>query len=156
MIFATLGTQPLAFSRFLKEIDSLIEVGHISEKVIVQTGYTKYKSEKFEGHDFFSEEEFSKHIRNASVIITHAGYGSLFNAIKAGKKIIAVARLKKYGEMVDDHQLELVHKLVEEGYIINGTDSLVFAWKQLEDFIPRKYDFEHHIVPNLKSFLDSL
>ena len=44
--------------------------------------------------------------------------------------------------MLNDHQTELVRKLSEEGYILDGTYSIVDAWKKLDGFVPRKYDFE--------------
>ena len=49
--------------------------------------------------------------KNASVVISHAGSGALFNSIKAGKKVIAIARLHEFNEMADNHQIELVKKL---------------------------------------------
>lgn len=156
MIFATIGTQKIQFTRFFTELENLIRSEEITEEVIAQTGYTHYKSPCFTSFDFVREEKFSQYIREASLIITHAGYGSLFHAIKEGKKIIAIARLKKYAEMIDDHQLELTKKLSEEGYIIDGTSSLIRAWETAKNFVPRPYDFEHHIVKNLKEYLNSL
>lgn len=44
----------------------------------------------------------------ADIVITHGGTGAIIGAVKKGKKVIAVPRLAKYGEHVDDHQLQLV------------------------------------------------
>lgn len=156
MIFATIGTQKTQFTRFFRELEELIRSKNITEQVIVQCGYTKYSSPHFISFDFVNEEKFSQYIEEATLVITHAGYGSLFHSIKAGKKVIAVARLKVFGEMIDDHQLELVKKLSTEGYILDGTYSLPEAWEASKNFIPRPYDFEHHIVDELKLYLDSL
>jgi UDP-N-acetylglucosamine transferase subunit ALG13 len=52
MILVTLGTQDKDFSRLLKAIDKLIEKKVIKEKVIVQAGYTKYKSKNMQIFDF--------------------------------------------------------------------------------------------------------
>jgi UDP-N-acetylglucosamine transferase subunit ALG13 len=79
----------------------------------------------------------------------------LFSAIKRQKKIIAVARLQKYGEMVDDHQTELVKKLTEEGYILDGTYSLKEAWDKLENFKPRQYDFHNTIGETIANWIDN-
>ena len=46
----------------------------------------------------------------ADVVITHGGTGAIIGAVKKRKKVIAVPRLKKYGEHVDDHQLQLVEQ----------------------------------------------
>ena len=105
MVFITLGTQGNQFPRCLQMVE--------------------YKSNKIKVLEYVSETEFKRLIGEADVVITHAGSGSLFNAIKQGKKTIAVARLKKYKEMLNDHQTELVKKLSDDGYILDGTYSIV-------------------------------
>ena len=44
MILVMLGTQNNSFHRLLEEVEKNIENGIIQEDVIVQAGYTKYKS----------------------------------------------------------------------------------------------------------------
>lgn len=149
MIFVPLGTQAMDFTRCLRMLDEMIQHYDIKEEVIVQMGNSNYHSENFKIISFLPEEDFKKYIVDASVVISHAGSGALFNAIKYNKKLIAVARLKKYHEMVDDHQTELTRKLSEEGYIIDGTYSLVDAWAKLDGFIPRSNDFQCTIVDKL-------
>ena len=150
MIFVALGTQATGFNRCLKMLDELVEHFQIKEEIIVQIGNSKYQSKNFKTIPFVSEEDFKQYIYDASVVISHAGSGALFNAIKKHKKLIAVARLKEYHEMVDDHQTELTRKLSEEGYIINGTYSLIDAWEKLQDFTPRSNDFECIMIEELK------
>ena len=47
-------------------------------------------------------------MEKANIVITHGGTGAIIGAVKKGKKVIAVPRLAKYGEHVDDHQLQLI------------------------------------------------
>lgn len=154
MVFITLGTQGNQFPRSLRMVDKLIEELHPNHEFIAQTGYTKYESDKIILRPFLSEIEFKEYIAKADVVITHAGSGALFSAIKQGKKIIAVARLKQYNEMVNDHQTELVRKLSKEGYILDGTHSIVEAWKQMENFTPRKCDFSCSLPQEIRIILD--
>ena len=154
MIFVPLGTQAMDFSRCLKMLDEMIEHYQITEQVIVQMGNSTYKSKNFKVLPFVQEETFKEYIANASVVISHAGSGALFGAIKKGKKIIAVARLKQYHEMIDDHQTELTRKLSEGGYIIDGTYSLVDAWAKMDGFEPRKNDFQCTMVEKLDGFIN--
>lgn len=154
MIFVTVGTQPNGFLRCLKEVESLIDTYDIKEEVVAQIGNTKFSTSKFKTIAFVGENEFKDYISRASVVITHAGTGAIFNAIKAGKKIIAMARLHEYNEMANNHQTEIVKKLSEEGYIIDGTYSLIDAWKKLEGFVPRDNDFKCEIVPVLDKWLE--
>ena len=155
MIFVTVGTQPNGFLRCLKEVETLIDKYDIKEEVIAQIGNTDFKTDKFKTIPFTGENEFKQYIKDASVIITHAGSGAIFNSIKAGKKIIAMARLHDFNEMADNHQTELIKKLSEGGYLIDGTYSLVDAWPKLEGFVPRVNDFKCDIVPVLDKCIEN-
>ncbi len=156
MIFVTIGTQGNGFLRCLKEVEALIDKYHIEEEVIAQIGNTNFSTNKFKCIPFTGEEEFKELIATSSVVITHAGSGAIFNSIKAGKKIIAMARLKEYKEMEDNHQTELITKLANDGYILDGTYSLSDAWMKVPDFIPRKNDFICDIVKELKYYLEKI
>lgn len=153
MIFVTVGTQPNGFLRCLKEVETLIDKYNIKEEVVAQIGNTDFKTDKFKTIPFTGENEFKQYIKDASVIITHAGSGAIFNSIKAGKKIIAMARLHDFNEMADNHQTELIKKLSEGGYLIDGTYSLIDAWPKLEGFVPRENDFQCTIVPELDKLI---
>lgn len=155
MIFVTVGTQPNGFLRCLNEVETLIDKYDIKEEVIAQIGNTDFKTDKFKTIPFTGENEFKQYIKDASVIITHAGSGAIFNSIKAGKKIIAMARLHDFNEMADNHQTELIKKLSEGGYLIDGTYSLVDAWPKLEGFVPRENDFKCDIVPVLDKCIEN-
>lgn len=154
MILIILGTQANDFSRCVKSFEEVIKKQGIKEKVIAQLGNTTYHSSLMESFDFIGEEEFQNYIREASVIITHAGSGALISAIKKSKKIIAVARLSKYGEMIDDHQTELCRKLSEEGYLIDGTYNMEEAWAKIQDFVPRKNDFYCGLTKEVKKQIE--
>lgn len=153
MIFVTVGTQPNGFLRCLKEVETLIDKYNIKEEVVAQIGNTDFQTAKFKTIPFTGENEFKQYIQDASVIITHAGSGAIFNSIKAGKKVIAMARLHDFNEMADNHQTELVKKLAEGGYIIDGTYSLIEAWPKLEGYTPRENDFKCEIVPVLDRWI---
>ena len=118
MIFVTLGTQDKHFDRLLKAVYKL----ETDEKIVAQIGSTEFKSskpeEKFEIHKFLSNEEFEKYMDEARVVITHAGVGTIVYGLKKHKKMIVAARLKKYGEHVNDHQLQILQTFASEGYII--------------------------------------
>lgn len=141
MIFVTLGTQAKDFSRLMKMVEELASAYNIKD-IVAQVGYTTYKPENVKCLSFISAEQYEDYMSNADAIITHAGTGAIFSALKKGKKVIAVARLKEFGEMVNNHQTEIVHKLATEGYILDGTYSLREAWKELDKFTPKECDFK--------------
>ena len=154
MIYITLGTQNNDFTRCLKAFESIVDKYHVGEEVIAQTGYTKYNPVGFTCFDFVSEMDYQRYIAEASVIISHAGSGALFSAIAKKKKIIAVARLARYGEMVNDHQTELVHKLAEDGYLLDGTYDMEEAWLHVANFVPNQCQFECHITSEIERLLN--
>ncbi len=113
MIFITLGSQKFQFNRLLKEVDKLIADGVITEDVFAQIGNSDYEPENYTYKRFLSREEFSQKQEDCDVVITHGGTGAIIGALNKGKKVIAVPRLAKYGEHVDDHQLQLLHQFDE-------------------------------------------
>ena len=137
MIFVILGTQDKDFSRLLKEIDRLIKEKKITEKVIVQAGTTKYQSKNMKIFDLLPMTEFNRFIGKADLIITHGGVGSIMNSLKKGKKVIAVPRLKKYGEHTNDHQLQIVKEFSKQGYVIP-----CLKMSQLGDCIEKSKTFQ--------------
>ena len=138
MIFVTLGTQDKGFSRLLEAIDKEIEKGNIKEKVVVQAGCTKYKSDNMEILDLVSPDEFDKLMSEASFVITHGGVGSILTAIKHGKVVIAAARLKKYKEHTNDHQKQIVKEFSDRGYILELRD-----FNKLDKMIEKAKNFKH-------------
>lgn len=108
-VFITLGSQKFQFNRLLKAVDELCERGTLDvEDVFAQIGYSDYIPQKYNYKTFLDRDEFSNEMEKADIIITHGGTGAIIGAVKRGKKVIAVPRLAKYGEHVDDHQLQLI------------------------------------------------
>ena len=118
MILVTLGTQDKSFTRILKELDRLKDKGIIKDKIIVQAGYTKYKSNNLEIFDYINEKDFNKYYESASLIITHGGVGSIIKGLEHNKVVIAVPRLSKYDEHENDHQLQIIDEFYKTGYIL--------------------------------------
>lgn len=154
MIFITVGTQPNGFERCLREVENLINKFQLKDEIIAQIGHTNFETSKFKTIRFTGEVEYEELISKADIVITHAGSGAIFKSIAHGKRIIAMARLHEYNEMVDNHQLELVEKLAKDGYIIDGSYSLIKAWEILENFVPRKNDFKCTIPSVLERYID--
>ena len=141
MILVLLGTQNNSFHRLLEEIDNLIEKGIIKEKVKVQAGYTKYKSDTMEIFDFTSKDKLEEDIEKSDLIITHGGVGSILLSITKNKKVIAIPRQHEYGEHVNNHQKEIVKLFNDKGYIIGiqELNRLGETIEKINKFEPKKY-----------------
>ena len=138
MILVTLGTQKQQFTRLL----DYIEKSDIKDKIVVQSGHTKYESKKMEIIPFINYDEMEQLVNDADIIITHGGTGSIIGPLKKGKKIISCARLKRYGEHVDDHQEQLVDIFSDEGYLLklNENNDLNKLLKSINKFNPKHYE----------------
>lgn len=157
MILVLLGTQNNDFSRLLKEIDKEIDKGLIKDEVVVQAGFTKYKSEKMKIFDMKPIKELNKLIDEADLIITHGGAGTIINSLKKGKKVIAVPRLKEYFEHVNDHQKAIIKRFDKEGYLLGVSEkiSLEEAIKKIDDFEPVPYiEKKTKIIEIIEKFID--
>lgn len=142
MILVTLGTQDKKFTRLLDSIQKLIDKKIIKEKVVVQAGCTcDYNSKDMEIFDLIPMDDFDKLISECDILITHGGVGSIITGLKNDKKVIAAARLKKYGEHTNDHQLQIIENFAKEGYIIplENFDDLEEILKSIKKFKPKKY-----------------
>ena len=158
MIFVTLGTQDKSFTRLLEAIDKAIEKKYITEEVIVQAGYTKYESKNMKILNTIPKDEFLKLMDECSLLITHGGVGSIFDGLKRNKKIIAAPRLSKYNEHTNDHQLEVIEELAEEGYIIPLYDlkKLSSALKKVDKFNPKLYiSNNHNMITLIENYIDN-
>ena len=159
MILVTLGTQDKSFIRLVKEIDRLVSKKIIKEKVIVQLGCTKYKSKDLETFDLIEFDKLEKLTKEANLIITHGGVGSILTGLKYDKKVIALPRLAKYKEHTNDHQIQIVNEFYNTGYILKCDDpkDLEEVLKQVKDFKPKKYKSNTaNMVKLIEDFIDNL
>lgn len=157
MIFITLGSQKFQFNRLLKEVDKLISDGVITDEVFAQKGYSDYQPKNFEFKDFLDRDEFADIMKKSNLVITHGGTGAIIGAVKKGKKVIAVPRLAKYGEHVDDHQIQLIKQFEGMGIIEPCYDSN-YLGRAYNVCIGKKYhSFEsntNRIINNIEKYIE--
>ncbi len=158
MILVTLGTQDKSFERLLKAVDGEIEKGNIKEKVIVQAGYTKYNSDNMEIFDLVSPKKLDNLMKEARLVITHGGVGSILGALKYDKVVIAAARESKFLEHTNDHQKQIVDEFEKNGYILALKDfsKLNNLLKESKTFKPKKYKSNNkEFVKMIDNYIES-
>ena len=157
MILVLLGTQHNEFKRLLQEVEDSIDNEFIKERVVVQAGFTKYKTEKMNIFDMKSQEVIENLVDEANVVITHGGVGSILLALKKHKKVIAVPRLHEYGEHVNNHQRQIVDIFSKKGYLIGiqNVEDLPEALKQIKDFNPMEYQSDNQkMIKLIDNFIE--
>lgn len=125
MIFVTVGSRNYPFDRLFKKLDELYEEGVLSEPMFAQTGTSSYQPKHYEFKDFISQEEFFEKIKEADIVVSHGASGSIMKALNAGKKVIAVTRLEKYGEHINDHQIQNNTAFGSNGYVLVADNELM-------------------------------
>lgn len=106
MIFVTVGTHEQPFNRLVEYIDDLKRKRIIEEKVIIQTGFSTYEPIHCEWMKFFPYQQMIEYVKEARIIITHGGPASFVMALQVGKVPIVVPRQKKFGEHINNHQMD--------------------------------------------------
>lgn len=118
MIFVTVGSRQYPFDRLFKKLDELVEDGTIKDKIFAQIGTSTYKPKNYEYKDFISPEEFQEYINKSDIVVSHGASGSIMKALNADKKVIAVTRLEKYGEHINDHQIQNNEAFASNHYVL--------------------------------------
>lgn len=156
MIFLTIGTHFQGFERLIKEMDKI--AGKIDEEVIAQIGPTKYHPKNMKFFTFVEGEKISKLYEDARVIVTHAGAGTILTAFLYSKPVIIVPRLKKYNEIIIDHQLELTEAL--KGYkniiVVYNTQELEGALKRVENIDLEEIKQNKALINFLKEYIEEM
>jgi UDP-N-acetylglucosamine transferase subunit ALG13 len=123
MIFATVGTQG-HFDRLIRTIDEWAGANGRTD-VFAQTGPSDYRSEHIRTERFIDVTEFRERVEAASLVISHAGMGSIITALELGKRIIVMPRRASLGEHRNDHQLATAKRFANQG-------SITVAYTELE------------------------
>lgn len=130
MIFVILGTEHFQFNRFVKNVEHLVENDVLTEEVFIQLGMSQYEPKHVGFKRFLPFSEMSHKIKNASLVLAHAGAGTTILSLQLGKAPILFPRLSKYGEHIDEHQATFAEKMKQKGYV-----HVAYDYSQLKDSI---------------------
>jgi UDP-N-acetylglucosamine transferase subunit ALG13 len=114
MIFVTVGTNEAPFDRLVRAVGEL----RLDEEIVVQHGASSVRPLRASCREAMPFAELVEHMKEARVVVTHAGVGSILVAGANGKRPVVVPRLRRFGEAVDDHQLALARRLEEIGLVV--------------------------------------
>lgn len=113
-VFVTVGTDHHPFDRVIAWVDDWAATA--DERAFVQHGASRPPSVA-EGAAFVGHDELLTRIRDARVVVSHGGPGTIVDCLRSGKKPIVVPRDPEHGEHVDDHQIRFTRRLASSGYI---------------------------------------
>ncbi|CAI5462151.1 unnamed protein product [Closterium sp. Yama58-4] len=143
-VFVTVGTT--RFDALVEVVDSrecraaLKQRGFTS--VVVQRGRGTYKPAEGDPDStgvtvtsFEFAPSMAPYIKQADLVISHAGSGSIFEALRASKPLVVVVN----GALMDNHQRELAGALADRHHLVQAVpESLVATVREmdLEGLVP--------------------
>ncbi|GFU97721.1 putative bifunctional UDP-N-acetylglucosamine transferase and deubiquitinase ALG13, partial [Trichonephila clavipes] len=117
-VFVSVGST--SFDDLIKTVSSPEILQFLSDKefkkIILQIGQGTVipdKSDIIEVEWFRFKDSISQDIKNASLIIGHAGAGTILESLIEHKPLITVLNDK----LMDNHQTELAEEMAKEGYL---------------------------------------
>ena len=140
----SVGNSKQNFNRLLYFIP---KIEHILPKpVIIQKGVSDFKSKTMIIYDFMPMKDFKRFIKDAKLVIIHAGSGTMLNAIYSNKVPVVVPRLRKFNEIIDDHQIEIAEALEKENKVV-----MVKNFEDFPNLITKALDIQEKIKEDKKN-----
>jgi len=118
----------MPFDRLILSMDKWAHE-HAEQDVLAQIGGGTYLPQKMRWTRMLPPSKFHEVVRNASIMVAHAGMGSFFVAMEMQKPIVMLPRIAAKGEHTTDHQLHTVQWLREKPgvYVAMTEDELALA-----------------------------
>ena len=132
-----LGTMPHGFRRLVERLAPLLGPG---VEVLWQVGTTDTSGLGIDAHRSIPAHDLTAAMREADVVVAHAGVGAALDALEVGHHPVLVPRRVDRGEHVDDHQPEVAAALAARGLAtvcdadgLTGHDLLAAASRQVTE-----------------------
>lgn len=156
MIFVTVGTRDGGFDRLVRGVDAI--ASEFQEPIRAQIGDGDYIPENLDWFRFTSEEEVDELYRAASVVVAHAGAGTLLTARSYDKPTVVLPRRRQHGDHNDDHQLELANALRDrpEVFVIRDPNELKPVLDRARSQPDGSTARKNSLVPFLAEYLDDI
>jgi len=106
-VVVTLGSERFPFTRAAEQLPRLLD-GH---DVRWQTGNTTVMEHGQEVQRWVPASTLREWLASADVVVTHAGVGSVLATLNAGKVPVVLPRRSRFGEHIDDHQVDVAELL---------------------------------------------
>ena len=121
LLFATVGAT-LPYPRLIESVAELKRAGLIPERIIAQVGIGGARPENLECVETMSFDEIQATLKDADIVVTHGGTGSLITALRERCRTVVMPRLFELGEHYDNHQLEISEAFEKRGLVRTARD----------------------------------
>lgn len=119
--FVSVGNATQPFMRLLNAVGQI--ASKLPQPVFVQYGAgSMLEYPGCAGIAYLDMAAFEQRVKDAELLILHAGAGSVIHAVRAGKTPVIMPRYASLGEHVDNHQEEFAEELAKTGKVIIARD----------------------------------
>lgn len=152
MIFVTVGAQ-MPFDRLIEAMDAWAGE-HADARVFAQIGTTAYEPRNMDWTRLLDPPEFRERMSAASVVVAHAGMGTILTALELGVPLVVMPRRGDLRETRNDHQVATAERFGALGRVSNAADARELA-EHLDrlDALGQSAPIARHASPEL---LDAL
>jgi UDP-N-acetylglucosamine transferase subunit ALG13 len=122
VIFVTVGSQ-MPFDRLVIGMDAWA-AKHRDHVVTAQIGESSYAPKAMAAVNSLPPAQFVQRVREADLVVAHAGMGSVISAAEYGKPMVLLPRRGDLRETRNDHQMATVKWLaLKEGIFVAQDES---------------------------------
>lgn len=162
MIFVTVGNDYRNFDRLLKKMDEIAPL--IPSEIVIQRGYSRYLPKNTKHFEFVSMNKAIEYIRSSQLVISHAGIGTIILCKEYGVPIIILPKRRRYGEHMNDHQLEIAKVLEERGdkgiYVIYEEgqleEKITEVLRSRKTFAPTNNIGRANLIRTIREFIEKI
>lgn len=116
-IFVSIGTDVHPFERMIDWVDEFLEQNPaLADSTLVQHGPTR-PTRLARNRPYLDYEDLMDTFRRATVVVSHGGPATIFEARAHGHLPIVVPRNPDHGEHVDGHQQRFARHLADDGLV---------------------------------------
>lgn len=154
MIFVTVGSQ-MPFDRLILAMDQWAakQVGKID--VFAQVGKGGHRPNAMRFAESISPGDFMATVMNSTLIVAHAGMGSVLTALEYGKPVVLLPRLGALQETRNDHQVATARWLMDRPgvYVAMSESELPAVIGRAGGIGQARQQIPKHATPSLISAL---
>ena len=158
MIFVTVGTQG-QFDRLIRTVDEWAGVRGRTD-VFAQTGPSDYRPSTSAPDSLLILPSSGNMLKSASLVIAHAGMGSIITALELGKQIIVMPRRANLGEHRNDHQVATAKRFAEQGRIMVALNEQELfekldQLKVIDETDRLNAEASPHLIAKIRTFIET-
>lgn len=105
-VFLTVGSE--SCDRLVRAFDEWAGKNAKGLRVLAQIGPGGFRPQNCQSIDFLNPRAYKKAFEQASLVVSHAGMGTIITAIQLQKRLVVMPRLASLGETRNEHQLATV------------------------------------------------